>query len=428
MQTYTSKQKSFNPSHDQTMDSAPIESVGNQAMVRLVEGMHGDAVSGKELKAPDSVMTSLEEAMRVRLNSIHMVESPDVSALGVKAYAQGDTVHFATGQFRPDTEEGRKLIGHEFAHIVQQRQDNTKVAETPVLESASLEHSADVIGEQVANFDGGSTPSASFASLPSVSGAAPAQGKGPGNPFKWIGRKIDKSRDKKEQKINQELLGTNFRATNQQEEARLQSTQKKQSMDRLKDRANIQQGVTGLRSLAAFTETGPNPADHDEHNDRLAAAFLQASGSGGQNVSQLATFVRPKVDEMLQMDMDAYQVKNIDHANLADVTSQKQIGGDVAQLLNDFPELVNQLGMTPEQVVELKNRTGYMGAYYGALSKRRQAETGMTRANMKDVKKRNKADTSRMFSGHTSFKSFSKFREKTAARDAALRQQQQQRR
>lgn len=41
---------------------------------------------------------------------------------GALAYAQGNDVHFAPGQFKPETQQGRELIGHELAHVAQQRE------------------------------------------------------------------------------------------------------------------------------------------------------------------------------------------------------------------------------------------------------------------------------------------------------------------
>jgi hypothetical protein len=43
-------------------------------------------------------------------------------ALGVPAYTQGQTIGFAPGQFAPDTAQGRHILAHELAHVVQQEQ------------------------------------------------------------------------------------------------------------------------------------------------------------------------------------------------------------------------------------------------------------------------------------------------------------------
>src|SRR5689334_16932570 len=40
---------------------------------------------------------------------------------GAQALARGNDLHFAAGQYNPGTSKGDWLIGHELAHVVQQR-------------------------------------------------------------------------------------------------------------------------------------------------------------------------------------------------------------------------------------------------------------------------------------------------------------------
>lgn len=42
--------------------------------------------------------------------------------LQAKAFAKGNDIHFAPGQFNPGTSAGKTLIGHELAHVAQQRE------------------------------------------------------------------------------------------------------------------------------------------------------------------------------------------------------------------------------------------------------------------------------------------------------------------
>lgn len=68
---------------------------------------------------------------------------------------KGNEVHFAPGKFNPNSQQGKKLIGHEFAHFKQK--DQKKVKPTGKLngmainESPSLEKEADAMGEKIAN-------------------------------------------------------------------------------------------------------------------------------------------------------------------------------------------------------------------------------------------------------------------------------------
>ena len=63
---------------------------------------------------------------------------------------QGNNVHFAPGQYSPESGSGQKLLGHELAHVVQQRQgrvrpDSEQKKGMNIKSDTSLEKEADVI-------------------------------------------------------------------------------------------------------------------------------------------------------------------------------------------------------------------------------------------------------------------------------------------
>ena len=82
-------------------------------------------------------------------------DSPAPEQVGALAYTQGTDIHFAPGQFKPDTGAGRQLIGHELAHVVQQRnglvEPTTEIGGMPVNDNPSLENQADRIGAEAAS-------------------------------------------------------------------------------------------------------------------------------------------------------------------------------------------------------------------------------------------------------------------------------------
>ncbi len=71
------------------------------------------------------------------------------------AFTQGDSVHFAPGQFKPETKKGQELIGHEFAHVVQQREGkvkaNKQIGKFPINDNKDLEKQADEQGKKAAD-------------------------------------------------------------------------------------------------------------------------------------------------------------------------------------------------------------------------------------------------------------------------------------
>jgi hypothetical protein len=73
---------------------------------------------------------------------------------GARAFAQGNDVHFASGEYNPDTEEGKRLLAHEVAHTVQQQQSAPQEEGAASKPGDSTEREADhaseamVAGEQ----------------------------------------------------------------------------------------------------------------------------------------------------------------------------------------------------------------------------------------------------------------------------------------
>ncbi len=92
---------------------------------------------------PSGLVWRLSRAYGQDLGEVRVLaDSKTADALGVRAFTTGDTIAFATGEYQPDTPEGRLLIAHEVAHVVQQ----TKAAESRGDErtEARREHEAEV--------------------------------------------------------------------------------------------------------------------------------------------------------------------------------------------------------------------------------------------------------------------------------------------
>ena len=53
-------------------------------------------------------------------------DSDQATNIGALAYTQGNSVHFAPGQYEPGSTKGQELLGHELTHVVQQREGRVK--------------------------------------------------------------------------------------------------------------------------------------------------------------------------------------------------------------------------------------------------------------------------------------------------------------
>lgn len=78
--------------------------------------------SGQEL--PDSLRASIEPQFGRDFSDVRVhtdSEANDLSQqLGARAFTTGQDIFFRSGDYQPESEGGRKLIGHEVTHVVQQ--------------------------------------------------------------------------------------------------------------------------------------------------------------------------------------------------------------------------------------------------------------------------------------------------------------------
>ncbi|HPD89492.1 MAG TPA: DUF4157 domain-containing protein [Oscillospiraceae bacterium] len=115
-------------------------------------GTGGNALSAvKKLSMPSSLRSRMEGSFNADLSGVRLYESPSVEHHGFEAVAQGSTIGFAPGRFRPETASGRSVIGHEVSHVVSQARGESSGAGGRLLHSSMLEHRADAQGTRAAS-------------------------------------------------------------------------------------------------------------------------------------------------------------------------------------------------------------------------------------------------------------------------------------
>ena len=115
-----------------------------------------DLIQGKfenKTGMPDAVKQRMEESFETDFSSVRIhPDSSKAPEVGALAYTQGSDIHFAPGQFKPDTSAGQQLLGHELTHVIQQSegrvQPTTEIGGMPVNDNESLEHEADILGSR----------------------------------------------------------------------------------------------------------------------------------------------------------------------------------------------------------------------------------------------------------------------------------------
>ncbi len=159
---------------------------GNRAVGRLLDRraassqMDGAGADGHST-LPASLRNGMESALDADLSNVRIhTGSPSATLVGALAYTRGNEVHFAPGQYQPHTQAGRELLGHELAHVVQQRQGRvnptTSIQGLPASDDPALEAEAAASGRNAAR-----TAPRGVESTPGVeqAGVAPQAGKGP---------------------------------------------------------------------------------------------------------------------------------------------------------------------------------------------------------------------------------------------------------
>lgn len=103
---------------------------------------------------PTPVRHKMEQSFNTSFADVKVHEGNHANSLGAIAYTQGSHIHFASGKYNPDTSSGQALLGHELAHVVQQRQGRVKptgqIKGLPLNDNPALEQEADRLGLQAA--------------------------------------------------------------------------------------------------------------------------------------------------------------------------------------------------------------------------------------------------------------------------------------
>ncbi len=113
-----------------------------------------NAPSGNN-KIPEEVQSKMENVFQADFSEVNIQQnSEEAKNMGAYAFTKGNEIHFAAGQYNPESEEGQELLGHELSHVVQQRDGDVKPTTQeegmPVNEDATLEKEADDMGKKAA--------------------------------------------------------------------------------------------------------------------------------------------------------------------------------------------------------------------------------------------------------------------------------------
>jgi hypothetical protein len=152
---------SFQPHKTGNTDESEYDSSSRLIQPQMKRGMKPQIKRGmnqgylpqkKNDKLPENLQTKMESSFGEDFSDVNIhTDSDKATELGAKAFAQGKDLHFAPGEFQPNSKEGQELIGHELTHVVQQKEGTVQGSEVHgkdmVNQDVSLEKEADDAGK-----------------------------------------------------------------------------------------------------------------------------------------------------------------------------------------------------------------------------------------------------------------------------------------
>ncbi|MCX4244142.1 DUF4157 domain-containing protein [Paraliomyxa miuraensis] len=97
---------------------------------------------------------SMEASFGADFSGVRVHQGPAAPSMGALAFTMGEELHFAPGLYDPTTREGLELLGHELAHVVQQREGrvgNPLGMGIAIVQDPRLEAAADRLARRVAD-------------------------------------------------------------------------------------------------------------------------------------------------------------------------------------------------------------------------------------------------------------------------------------
>ena len=93
----------------------------------------------------------MENAFGVDFTAVRILIGPEAAAIGALAFTRGEQIFFAPGRYDPLSRGGQELLGHELAHVVQQRAGRVRPDTGSFLNTdTGLEREADRAGAAAA--------------------------------------------------------------------------------------------------------------------------------------------------------------------------------------------------------------------------------------------------------------------------------------
>ena len=129
-----------------------VERQGADGAFAVEAGALGLAAAGGR-PLPEALRGKMEAALGADFAEVRVHVGSQAERIGAIAFTLGSDIYFAPGRYQPDTVHGQQLLGHELAHVVQQRSGrvrNPLGSGIAVVQDHALEAEADRLGQRAA--------------------------------------------------------------------------------------------------------------------------------------------------------------------------------------------------------------------------------------------------------------------------------------
>lgn len=113
---------------------------------------------------PRALLAKMEAAFGADFSAVRVHVGPQAARIGAIAFTTGNDLYFAPGRYQPDSVQGQQLIGHELAHVIQQREGRVRApgSGVAVVQDRALEAEADRLGMRASMHRAPLQPKAAF--------------------------------------------------------------------------------------------------------------------------------------------------------------------------------------------------------------------------------------------------------------------------
>ncbi len=129
----------MNAPEENEMLQGKAENSGGLASAHVSNQIESSRGKGQPL--PEDMRAEMEAGIGADFSDVHVHTNPQATylsqSLQAKAFTAGHDVFFNSGQFRPDTREGKQLLAHELVHVTQQENGLRRSIQRSWLDDAS---------------------------------------------------------------------------------------------------------------------------------------------------------------------------------------------------------------------------------------------------------------------------------------------------